>query len=235
MLQPTRRMKTGTVGLCCQGCFLLLCIFLPQWRTVLSKSHNDEMTLKVQCDWPFAVMLWLEMLKLSSPSTCLSVVLNLDVNKKKNRARFGEDLYLIVTILPEMDVGVSKSHVFLNYSPRALFSQWDTHLHGAAVCSPVLRGSNILHCWLTSSAFCFCVWVVVLAVWRKKASESIGCKCSVISGMAGGHPTTVNGIQCVQQQQQQLAVHFVLQTGRVAAVWLGIYKKCSAVCVCTIY
>lgn len=51
-----------------------------------------------------------------------------------------------------MDVGVSKSHVFLNYSPRALFSQWDTHLHGGAVCSLDLRGPNLLHRWFTSSA-----------------------------------------------------------------------------------
>lgn len=81
------------------------------------------MTTKCDVTDQFAVMQCLEMLKLSSPSTCLSVVLNLDVNKKKTPARIGEDLCLIVTILPEMDVGVSKSHVFLNYSPRALFSQ----------------------------------------------------------------------------------------------------------------
>lgn len=81
------------------------------------------MTTKCNVTDQFAVMQCLEMLKLSSPSTCLSVVLNLDVNKKKNPAGIGEDLCLIVTILPEMDVGVSKSHVFLNYSPRALFSQ----------------------------------------------------------------------------------------------------------------
>lgn len=91
----------------------------------------------------FPVMHWLEMLKLSSPSTCLSVVLNLDVNKKQNSAGIGEDLCLIVTILPKMDVGVSKSHVFLNYSPRALFSQWDMHLHGAAVGFLLLRGPTV--------------------------------------------------------------------------------------------
>ncbi|KAF3859072.1 hypothetical protein F7725_021471, partial [Dissostichus mawsoni] len=66
---------------------------------------------------------FIDMLKRSSPSTCLAVVLNLDVNKK--RARIGEDLCLLVT---EMDVGVSKSHVFLNYSPRALLSQWSIPL-----------------------------------------------------------------------------------------------------------
>lgn len=62
---------------------------------------------------------------LSSPSTCLSVLLNLDVNNKTNKQTEPglEKICLVVTILPEMDVGVSKSHVFLNYSPRALFSQ----------------------------------------------------------------------------------------------------------------
>lgn len=90
------------------------------------------MTAKCNVTDQFAEML-------SSPSTCLLVVLNLDVNKKKTEPGL-EKICLIVTILPEMDVGVSKSHVFLNYSPRALFSQWDTHLHGGAVCSllPVL-------------------------------------------------------------------------------------------------
>ncbi len=183
---------------------------------------------KVQCDWPFAVMLWLEPFLPFYLSVC-----SLELGcKQKKQSQVWRRFVSYCHDSSEMDVGVSKSHVFLNYSPRALFSQWDTHLHGAAVCSPVLRGPSILRCWLTSSAFCFCVWVVVLAVWRKKASESIGCKCSVIKGMAGGHPTTVSGIQCVQQQ---LAVHYVLQMGRAAAVWLGIYKKCSAVCVCTIY
>lgn len=35
---------------------------------------------------------------------------------------------------------------------------------------------NTLHCCLTSSAFCFCVRGVALAVWCQKASERIGCK-----------------------------------------------------------
>lgn len=128
-------------------------------------------------------MHWLEMLKLSSPSTCLSVVLNLDVNeknkqKKKNSAGIGEDLCLIVTVLPKMDVGVSKSHVFLNYSPRALFSQWDVHLHGAArgLLAPALvplwaylqcilcgscSFSSVMWCELNAIVQCLTEWLEV--------------------------------------------------------------------------
>ncbi|XP_039644824.1 tudor and KH domain-containing protein isoform X2 [Perca fluviatilis] len=39
-----------------------------------------------------------------------------------------------------MDVGVSKSHVFLNYSPRALFSQWSIPLGARGVMDAVKEG-----------------------------------------------------------------------------------------------
>ncbi|XP_033467983.2 tudor and KH domain-containing protein isoform X1 [Epinephelus lanceolatus] len=39
-----------------------------------------------------------------------------------------------------MDVGVSKSHVFLNYSPRALFSQWSIPLGARRVMDAVKEG-----------------------------------------------------------------------------------------------
>ncbi|XP_035523133.1 tudor and KH domain-containing protein isoform X3 [Morone saxatilis] len=39
-----------------------------------------------------------------------------------------------------MDVGVSKSHVFLNYSPRALFSQWSIPLGAQRVMDAVKEG-----------------------------------------------------------------------------------------------
>ncbi|XP_036936776.1 tudor and KH domain-containing protein isoform X2 [Acanthopagrus latus] len=39
-----------------------------------------------------------------------------------------------------MDVGVSKSHVFLNYSPRALFSQWSIPLGARLVMDAVKEG-----------------------------------------------------------------------------------------------
>lgn len=62
--------------------------------------------------------------------------------------------------LSEMDVGVSKSHVFLNYSPRALFSQWDTHLHGGAVGSSLLHSVSAPYRGRTSSSFCrLCNWM----------------------------------------------------------------------------
>ncbi|KAM6897192.1 tudor and KH domain-containing protein [Xenentodon cancila] len=39
-----------------------------------------------------------------------------------------------------MDVGVSKSHVFVNYSPRALFSQWDVLLGARRIMEAVKEG-----------------------------------------------------------------------------------------------
>ncbi|XP_044034818.1 tudor and KH domain-containing protein isoform X2 [Siniperca chuatsi] len=80
------------------------------------------------------------MLKLSSPSTCLSVVLNLDVNKKQSRDRRRFASYYRDS--SEMDVGVSKSHVFLNYSPRALFSQWSIPLGAQRVMDAVKEGQK---------------------------------------------------------------------------------------------
>ncbi|XP_008287587.1 tudor and KH domain-containing protein isoform X2 [Stegastes partitus] len=41
-----------------------------------------------------------------------------------------------------MDVGVSKSHVFLNYSPRALFSQWSIPLGARRVMDAVKEGQK---------------------------------------------------------------------------------------------
>ncbi|XP_035812677.1 tudor and KH domain-containing protein isoform X2 [Amphiprion ocellaris] len=41
-----------------------------------------------------------------------------------------------------MDVGVSKSHVFLNYSPRALFSQWSIPLGAQRVMDAVKEGQK---------------------------------------------------------------------------------------------
>lgn len=145
------------------------------------KFHNDfkwnalcQMTPKCNVTDQFAEML-------SSPSTCLSVLLNLDVNNKANKQTEPglEKICLVVTILPEMDVGVSKSHVFLNYSPRALFSQWDTHLHGGAVCSllPMLFTVGLPP-------------VHSVSVWELTFKE-LENWCSVINKIAGGRPTSV--------------------------------------------
>lgn len=107
------------------GSFLIKC-----------SPQNDN---KVQCDWPVCchAVSWNAETFFPFYLSVSSLELGCK-QKKKTPAGIGEDLCLIVTILPEMDVGVSKSHVFLNYSPRALFSQWDTHLHGAAVGSCVV-------------------------------------------------------------------------------------------------
>lgn len=57
-----------------------------------------------------------------------------------------------------MDVGVSNSHVFINYSPRAFFSQWDTSLHGTVVSSLLLLGLTF---GLPLVLLCFCFQDVV--------------------------------------------------------------------------
>ncbi|GLD63227.1 tudor and KH domain-containing protein [Lates japonicus] len=66
------------------------------------------------------------------------LVLNLDVHKKQclDWRRFVSYCH----DSSEMDVGVSKSHVFLNYSPRALFSQWSIPLAARRVMDVVNEG-----------------------------------------------------------------------------------------------
>lgn len=67
---------------------------------------------------------------------------------------------------------------------------------------------------------------------EKKTLERIGRKCSVTDGKAGGRPTTVNDIQCVQLQK--LSVHYIWQSGS-GPLQFGLvhYKNHNAVCVCT--
>ena len=75
------------------------------------------------------------MLKLSSPFTCLSVVLNVDINTKNKLSQDWRRFASYSRGSSEMDVGVSKSHVFLNYSPRALFSS-ETRIGMVVLCAP---------------------------------------------------------------------------------------------------
>lgn len=118
------------------------------------------MTTKCNVTDQFAVMQCLEMLKLSSPSTCLSVVLNLDVNKKKNSSRDWRRFVPYCHDSPRdgrWSVQVPCVSQLQSQSPLLPVR------HASAwCCCGLLRGPSALHCGLTSSAFCFCVGVVVL-------------------------------------------------------------------------
>ncbi|XP_031699918.1 tudor and KH domain-containing protein isoform X2 [Anarrhichthys ocellatus] len=75
----------------------------------------------------------------------MSVVLNVDVNNtnkppSKKRAVDWRRFQSFSPDSSEMDVGVSKSHVFLNYCPRALFSQWSIPLGARCVMDAVMEG-----------------------------------------------------------------------------------------------
>lgn len=59
--------------------------------------------------------------------------------------------------------------------------------HTSAWWCCVLLAPSALHCWLTSSAFCFCVGAGVLAGTFKELENW----CSVINKIPGGRPTSV--------------------------------------------
>lgn len=151
---------------------------------------------------------------------CLSVVLTLDVLKKQSLDWRRLESHCHDSF--EMDVGVSRSHVFLNCSPRALFSQWDTHLHGGAAWSQYSLLLAYLHLILfpcLSRSFSSVKW---------KASERIWCKYSVVSWLAGGGQNTVNCIQCVQQQLPVLYV-LLAASGQMLCAFIGGTVLCGYV------
>lgn len=188
---------------------------------IFCPPQND---LKVQCVWVTScchVVTWnaetFFSLYLSVSSLDLGCIQKTEPGDWRRFVSYSHDS-------SEMDVGVSKSHVFLNYSPRALFSQWDTHLHGGAVCSSVLRPLNTLHCWPTSSAFCVCLWVVVLAVWQKELAASVGwlMEWLEVANFSKWYAAGVAAFSAVRPAVRVTA----------AAVWLGAFKRSAQCCLC---
>lgn len=136
-LLPARSMQTGSrveqfknsdQSSCCFQVDLYYQGYLVEfWWNALHKMTSN-------CDWPIAFMQWLKMLKLSSPSTCLSVVLNLDVNKKI-RDWIGEDLCLIVTILPRWTLECPSPMCFSTTAPEPS-SPSETRICMVVPCAP---------------------------------------------------------------------------------------------------
>lgn len=138
------------------------------------------------------------MLKLSSLSACLSVVLNLDLKKQTNRqtdknysAGIEEDLCLIVSL--RWMLGCPIPMCFSTTVP-GLSSPSETH-----ICMVVL--------W----APCSCIVSVRLTMGVPPVHSVyfvIGCNCSMTNRVAGGHPNRVFSV-CVQQ----ILVHYICQSG----------------------
>lgn len=93
--------------------------------------------------------------------------------------------------------------------------------HTSAWWCCALLAPSALHCWLTSSAFCFCVAAVVLALTFKELDNW----CSVINKIPGGRPTSVV-IVCSR--------FWCITSGSHSRGCCSVAKR-SAVCVCTAY
>lgn len=144
------------------------------------------------------------MLKLSSPSACLSVLLNLDSKKqtnkqtnKKNKYSAGieEDLCLVVSL------------------------RWTLGCPSPMCSSTTVPGRS------SPSETHICMVVVVVVPWAPRSRIvsvrltaggppvhsvhfAIGCNCSTTNRVAGGLPNRVSGV-CVQQ----ILVHYICRSG----------------------
>lgn len=145
------------------------------------------MTTKCNVTDQFAVMQCLEMLKLSSPSTCLSVVLNLDVNKKKKLQPGLEKICALLSrFSPRWTLECPSPMCFSTTVPEPS-SPSETRICMVLLWAPAWSQRSSLWAYLQCILFlcgsCSFSFFFFFVVFR------IGCKCLVINGMAGGRPT----------------------------------------------